>query len=49
MENDKNRILLAKLVFALVASAVDGFQTLLGNIQCAIPGDELRCDIVKHS
>lgn len=43
MENDKNRILAAMLLLALVALAAEGFQTPTGNIRCAILGEGLGC------
>lgn len=44
-----NRILTAMLLFPLVASAANGFQTPSGNIHCAVDGSEIRCDIVERS
>jgi hypothetical protein len=49
MEDDMVRMLAAILLFPLVASAAEGFQTPSGNIHCAIFGDELRCDIANRS
>ncbi len=43
------RMLAAILLFPLVASAAEGFQTPSGNIHCSIMGDGLRCDILNRS
>ena len=44
-----NRILTAMLLFPLVASATNGFQTPSGNIHCELLNDGLRCGILPRS